>query len=261
MPWVDRDGVRIHYKTHGVGEPLMLITGLGGAGRAWGSQIARFASEFLTIVVDHRGTGRSDKPGTGYEMDVLAADMAAVVRAVGAGPAHIVGSSTGGAFAQLMALDQPDVVRSIVLVSSWARADHHFLHQFRVRRRILEVGGPRLYTEASALALFSPRFMRDHFDAVEAWCERATAGTDPDIMRQRIDMILGHDTYDRLGDIDVPALVLVGSEDACTPPVLSRELAEGIPGAIYTEMPGGHLVYLEEPERFHDLVRDFLRSL
>ena len=187
--------------------------------------------------------------------------MAAVVRAVGAGPAHIVGSSTGGAFAQLMALDHPEVVRSLTLVSSWARPDPHFRHQFQVRRRILEVGGARLYAEASALSLFSPAFVRDHYQEVAAWCARAAAGIDPDIMAKRIDMILTHDTSARLAEISVRAMVLVGREDACTPPVLSRELAGAIAGARYIEMAGGHLVYTEQPEEFHATVRGFLGGL
>lgn len=258
MPLATHGDIQIRYEIHGAGDPVMLLTGLGGVGASWGRQIELFSGDFLTVVPDHRGTGGSSKPADGYTIDALAADMAETLRQIDCGPAHIVGSSTGGAFAQVMALDHPDVVRSITLASSWARADDHFRHQFATRRRILQEAGPAAYTATTALFLFSPAFMRDHYPEVRAWCERAGAATDPEIMLARIDMIMAHDTYDRLASITVPALVVVGSDDVCTPPVLSRELADQITQADYVELPGGHLVYLESPTMFHRTVLDFL---
>lgn len=256
--------IRIHYEEAGSGNPVMLLTGLGGVGRAWGDLVPQFAAEFHTIVPDHRGTGQSSRPRPDdepYTIAALAADMAGTLRQIGCGPAHIVGSSTGGALAQVMALDHPEVVRSITLASSWARADNHFRHQFAARKRILLEAGLAAYTEASALLLYSPQFVRDRYDVVRAWCDRAAGNTDLEIMAARIDMIVAHDTMDRLGDISVPTLVIVGDIDACTPPVLSKELAAGISGAEYAELPGGHLIYKEQPDQFWSSVATFLRSV
>ena len=264
MPYAMNEGLTIHYEVFGAGDPVILITGLGGVGASWGEQIDRFAADFETIVPDHRGTGTSAAPdpaSVAYTMDALAGDMAAVVRHAGGGPAHIVGSSTGGAFAQLLALDHPDVVRSITLASSWAKADDHFRHQFAARRQILQSAGPGAYTETTALFLYSPGFMRDHYAKVREWCDRAGGATDPKIMSARIDMIVAHDTAGRLHEIDVPTLVVVGREDTCTPPVLSQELADGIPGASYVEMAGGHIIYKENPDTFHQIVTDFIKRV
>ncbi len=63
------------------------------------------AEDFLTIVPDHRGTGRSSVPDGPYTIEDHAQDMAGMLRSIGCGPAHIVVSSTGGAIAQVMALD------------------------------------------------------------------------------------------------------------------------------------------------------------
>ena len=257
-------GISIHYEEAGSGDPVMLLTGLGGVGRAWGDLVARFATEFHTIVPDHRGTGQSSQPhpaDVAYTVEALAADMAGTLRQIGCGPTHLVGSSTGGAFAQVMALDHPDVVRSITLASSWARADSHFRHQFAARKRVLQEAGPGAYTETTALFLYSPEFVRNHYDEVRAWCDRSAGGTDPAIMAARIDMIVAHDTMDRLGDISAPTLIVVGKSDVCTPPLLSKELADGIPGAQYVEMAGGHLIYKEQPEQFWSIVSGFLRSV
>ena len=256
MPSVPVAGVQLAYTRQGSGVPVVLITGLSGRGREWGPQVELFAQDFDVIVPDHPGCGDSSPPGETTLAHHTEA-IAELLRHLGVGPAHIVGSSTGGAIAQLLALDHPDVVRSISLVSSWARADDFFRHQFAARREVLERLGSGSYASVSALFLFSPTFFRDHYAEVERWHEAASHG-DPEVMADRIDMILQHDTHDRLSAIDTPTLVLVGSADACTPPHLSRELAAAIPGATSVVMDGGHLVYKESVTEFHRIVSEFL---
>lgn len=262
MEIVDVEGIEIAYEQLGSGPPLLMLTGLGGVGRAWGSHIERFAADFTTIVPDHRGTGGSSKPRSGYTIEALAADMAGLVRHIGLGPAHVIGSSTGGAIAQVMALDHADTVDSMILVSSWAGPDPYFVNQFAVRQSILLDQGVTAYARSSSLFLFAPSFAAANPDAVEAWIERATAHPgDPDIMSRRIEMIVAHDQRARLSQISVPTLVMVGDEDICTPLHASRELAESIPGAHLETLPGGHLIYLEQPEMFAGVVAQFLADV
>jgi len=259
---IDVNGIRIAYQELGGGDPVVLLTGLGGAGRSWGDQIPRFAERYHAIVPDHRGTGDSDKPRDGYTIEELAADMAGLVRELDLGPAHVVGSSTGGALAQVMAIDHPDTVRSIVLVSSWAGPDPYFEREFTTRKAILEAQGVAAYSAASALFLFAPSFARKSPDAVQAWVDSVSAGRgDPGIMSARIDMILDHDQRDRLARVDVPCLVLVGDEDICTPVSCSEELATLIPGARLEVLAGGHLIYKEHPDAFFSAVDRFLSSI
>lgn len=256
MPSVPVAGVQLAYTRQGSGVPVVLITGLSGRGREWGPQVELFAEDFDVIVPDHPGCGDSSPPEE-TTLSHHTEAIAELLRGLEVGPAHIVGSSTGGAIAQLLALDQPDVVRSISLVSSWARADDFFRHQFAARKEVLERLGSGSYATVSALFLFSPEFFRDHYAEVERWHEAASLG-DPEVMADRIDMILRHDTLDRLSAIDTPTLVLVGAADTCTPPHLSRELAAAIPGATSVVMDGGHLIYKESVTEFHRIVSEFL---
>lgn len=250
-------GIDLAYTIHGSGDdPVILIAGLSGRGSGWGEQALRFAEDFTTIIPDHPGTGSSGMP-TEFTLDHHAQAMAELIRSLGCGPAHIVGSSTGGAIALLMALDHPDVVRTIVPVSSWARADDFFRHQFAVRKAVLQRSGTEAYAEATALFLFSAVYFRDHYDRVRIWCDAASGGS-PDVMARRIDMILAHDVLDRLGDITAPTAVVVGAQDGCTPPHLSQQLAESIGGAEFHLLEGGHLIYKESPSVFHRTVRDFI---
>lgn len=249
-------GVELAFNRQGGGVPVMLITGLSGRGAEWGPQVDLFAQDFDVIVPDHPGSGNSSRPDQ-VTLSHHAEAMAGLLRQLDAGPAHIVGSSTGGAIAQLLALDHPDVVRSISLVSSWARADDFFRHQFAARKEVLERLGPAAYASVSALLLFSPEFFRDHYAEIETWHAAASRG-DGEVMAARIDMILGHDELERLSQIDTPTLVLVGSADVCTPPHMSRQLSAAIPGAESVVMEGGHLIYKEAVDEFHQVVSEFL---
>lgn len=259
MPRAVVGDIEISYELHGSGDPVMLLVGLPGVGRGWGPQIDLFAEEFLTIVPDQRGAGQSGRPDDGYTIEQHAADMAELLHELECGPAHLVGSSTGGAIAQVMAADHPDVVRSITVMGSWATPDDFFRHQFHSRKRILEKTDLRTYVDASALFLFSSRYFRDHYDQVRSYCDLgASKASDPRIMKKRIDMILASDQRPKLASIRCPALVLCGDGDTCTPPYFSEELAELIPGAEFGLIPGGHLVYWENPDEFFSRVTAFI---
>lgn len=81
----------VYVEEHGSGDPVLLVTGLGGVGAGWGPQIPRFAERYRTVVPDHRGAGRTAAPPHGYTVEQLARDMAGLLRSLDATPAHVVG--------------------------------------------------------------------------------------------------------------------------------------------------------------------------
>ncbi len=260
MPALKTNDIETYYEEHGSGDPVILITGLGGVGASWGPQIPLFAKEFRAIVPDHRGTGRTTVSEGGYTIGQLASDMASLLRSLKATPAHVVGASTGGAIGQLMALDHPDPVRSLVCVGTWGRTDNFFRRQFEVRKQILQQMGPVPYRQASNLLLYSPGYIREHWEAFQAAEERANANP-PNVAAgvKRIDMIIAHDALDRVKDIRQPACIVVGALDMCTPVYFSEELQRHMPGAELVVIEGtGHFAYLEKPEAFFTPVRRFL---
>lgn len=261
MPSVLSDGVSIHYALTGAGSPVLLLAGLGGLGASWGPQIALFAASHQVIVPDHRGTGASGHTTDGMSIAQHALDMARVIDAVGCGPVHVIGSSTGGAIAQLLAIRHRELLRSATLMSSIARPDAYYRRQFDMRRRMLADSGLRASTEANALFLFDPAYTRAHPERVQAWVDStASASFEPQIAFARIDMLLAHDAYDELPTITTPTLVLVGEHDFCAPPYFSAELAERIPGARLIRLDGGHFLFLEQPELVHGTIESFIAS-
>jgi aminoacrylate hydrolase len=262
MPSRAVNDIEMYYQEQGSGDPVMLIVGLNGVGASWGPQIPLFAGAFRTIVPDHRGTGKTSAPEGGYTIRQHASDMAQLLRALQATPAHIVGSSTGGAIGQVMALEHPDAVRSLTLVSTWGRTDNFFRRLFELRKRALQELGYGDALELGNLFLFSPGYLRDHWDDV-LQMERNLKASPPSIPTalKRIDMILAHDALDRLKHLRQPTSIVVGELDMVTPVYFSEELKRHIPQAELHVIEGtGHFVFLEKAEAFFQTVRDFLRK-
>jgi aminoacrylate hydrolase len=265
MASLETQGISLYYEVFGTPTqlPVLLLAGLGGIGNSWGAQIDRFARRHFVVVPDHRGTGRSTHTIEGLTTVQLAADVAALVEHLAVGPMHVVGASTGGAIGQFMALNHPQTVRSLALCSSFARFDAFTRREFEVRRKLVADSDLRTIYSCYALFLFSPRYTRENPGQVAAWIERASAHslepTDREIALQRIDMIVGHDAFARLGDIRQPALVVCGDQDFCTPLPLSEEIARTIPGCEFVVFPGGgHKVDQEQEEQFFETVSGFI---
>lgn len=265
MATLETEGISLYYEALGNPDdpPVLMISGLGGVGASWGPQIERFAAKHHVILPDQRGTGRSSHTQDGYTTQQLAADMVSLVEHLDAGPVHIVGASTGGAIAQHIALDHPDMVRSLTICSSFARFDPFMRREFEIRRKMAAEWDRHSVISAYALFLFSPRFTHDFPDRVEQWINIAaktqTGPGDREIDLKRIDMIAAHDTMDRLGEIDASTLVMCGDNNHCTPRPLSEQIAEGIPAAelvIFDD--AGELIEIEQAERFFQVVSDFI---
>jgi aminoacrylate hydrolase len=260
MPEVAVGDITLHYEEAGTaGSPVLLLTGLGGVGRSWGPQIGLFARDHRVFAPDHRGAGGSTPAATGYSIEQHAEDIASFVRALGCGPVHLVGLSTGGAIGQVMALDHRETIATLTLASTWGRGDAYFTRQMEARKRTLVDSGLRASVESNALFLFSAEFQRDHPDRIAAWAAAASAGPyHEEIALARIDMVVAHDQLARLGGIACPVRIVAGTADTCTPIYFARELRDAIPGAEFVTLDAGHFSCLEKPEEFHRCVQEFI---
>ena len=265
MATLNTQGISLYYELLGnpAHPPVLLVSGLGGVGQSWGPQIKRFAERYHVILPDQRGTGLTTHAADGYTTEQLAADLAALVEHLALGSVHVVGSSTGGAIAQYLALDHPERVRSLTLASSFARFDAFTHREFAVRRKMAAEWDRHTLFSGYALFLFSPRYTREHPERVTEWIERAAATPtqpqDREIALQRIDMIAAHDALPRLGDIRQPTFVLCGDQNLCTPLPLSEEIAHSVPGAeLMIFEDAGELIELEKEAEFFRRVSTFI---
>ena len=256
------DGTQLHYEEFGDrdGEPLLLIQGLGADSRGWLRQRRALGRSYRGIVFDNRGAGRSDHPSAPYDLEVMAADAVAVLDAVGVDRAHIMGASMGGIFAQIIAVRNPERVRSLVLACTACR--HHTW-----RRELLEEwattaerDGMGSFTREAVRWLIGPRSLRRFWPAVGLVGPLAMTGSPEAFVAQvRAILAMEDDLRNELANVDVPTLVLVGSQDILTPMGDAEELAEEIPGAELVVIRGAaHGFMLEHGAIFNRTVVDFL---
>ena len=119
MPKIELRGRSFFYEAMGTaGDALVFLSGLGGDHRAFNRPQRHFAAKYRALAFDFRDAGQSDRSDAGYTTLDMAADVAAWLAAIGAGPAHIVGQSLGGLVAQELAIRHPSLVKSLVLVST-----------------------------------------------------------------------------------------------------------------------------------------------
>jgi len=265
MATLNTQGISLYYEVYGnpAHPPVLLLSGLGGTGKSWSTQIDRFATDYYVVVPDHRGTGQSTHAQGGHTTTQLATDMASLVEHLAVGPMHVVGASTGGAIGQYMALDHPHTVRTLTMAASFARFDAFTRREFEVRRKMAAEWDGHAMFSGYALFLFSPKYTHEHPDRVMAWIERAaaqpTGSQDREIALKRIDMIAAHDALPRLDHVRQPTLVVCGDQDFCTPLRLSEEIVRAIPGSkLVVVADCGHLIEDEKEDEFFQIVSAFI---
>src|SRR5271156_3136985 len=97
MPYILVNGVNLYYEDTGHGrETIVFAHGLLWSGKMFAAQVAHLKDRYRVITYDHRGQGKSEVTESGYDMDSLAEDEAALIKALGAAPCHVAGLSMGG---------------------------------------------------------------------------------------------------------------------------------------------------------------------
>jgi pimeloyl-ACP methyl ester carboxylesterase len=261
---IDANGTELWVERRGSGRDVLLIAGLGDPAEAWQAQLAGLANHYRLTAFDNRGAGRTPMPDEPLAGAMLADDAAALLRALDIPSAHVAGFSMGSAIAQELALRHPELVRSLVLVSTYARPDALVRAMFNFWRWLPEVApSDRAFFEAFFTWVYTPRAHAD--GSVHEIVEEALAfphQQSVEAFQAQVDVCLSHDTADRLSEIAAPTLVLSGELDVIFPPRFGRFVAEGIPGAQFEVLPGeAHQPFQEVPDEFNARVDAFWREV
>lgn len=251
---------RLYVEEHGDGEPLLLVAGLGGSARFWNAQVAPFATRFRVVLHDHRGVGRSSPAPIVANAAAMADDVLRLMDALGIESAHLVGHSTGGAIGQHIALTAPQRLKSLVLSASWAGPTPLFVQTFITRRDILINSGPLNYLMVGTLLATPAAWLQSRFrSTADYFRERLAEFPGLEIELARLNAVMTHDLRHRIGEIRVPTFVIGAADDQLTPPGLSEELAQRIPGAqISLLTAGGHFCPITVTETYNGRIMDFL---
>jgi aminoacrylate hydrolase len=259
---IDIGELTLNVEEHGAGPAFIFIPGLLGLLDAWHFQVAEFSRRYRCISFDHRGSGDSDKPPSGYSTQAIARDVIGLMDALGIAEAHIAGTSTGGCALQHLAIDHPDRIRCCIFSNTWVKADEYITRVQTTRKRIALSYGQQEYVKVSSLFTNGATQFRYNLDKVMELERRALATVAPvDVLAQRLDMTLSHDRAADLSRIDRPSLVIGTRDDATVPSYQSEDLASAIPGARLVILEeGGHYSYRRHWQDWNRTVDAFLKD-
>jgi 3-oxoadipate enol-lactonase len=264
MPYAENCGTRIYWEEQGAGDSgasatVLLIMGLGYTHEMWNRVAPALGGKYRVISFDNRGVGLTDAPPGPYTMPAMAADSIAVMDAAGCPRAHVFGISMGGMIAQEMVLRYPDRVGSLILGCTACGGPHSTAAQPEVLETLRARGTMTVDEGIRAMVPYiydaaTPR------ERVEQDLEiRARTYPKEESYFAQLAGVAAHDTYDRLGSIAVPTLVIHGENDQLVPPENGRVLAGKIPGAKLVMLPGAsHIFPTDQPEASLGAILSFL---
>jgi pimeloyl-ACP methyl ester carboxylesterase len=261
---INTGALELWVEQRGEGPDVLLIAGLGDPAEAWQFQLDGLEDRYRVTAFDNRGAARTPLSGEPLSAATMADDAASLLRALEIPSAHVGGFSMGSAIAQELALRHPDLVRSLVLVSTYARPDALFRSQLEFWRWLPEAApNERAFFDAFFTWVYTPQAHAD--GSVNQIIEEAMAfphQQSVEAFQAQVDVCLTHDTVDRLADIAVPTLVLSSEFDTILPPRFGEFVAAEIPDARFEVFPRqAHQPFQEIPDEFNARVDAFWREV
>ena len=251
----------LHVVRRGEGEPLLLVQAMSGNHLAWGEPFLSHLQDGLDcIAYDHRGIGRSKYVSDPFSIADLADDAAGLLDALEIETAHVMGISMGGMVAQELALRHRDRLRTLTLGCTYCGGPGSSLTDEGIVQQLGEamLSGDRDRAIRTGWEVnVSPGYGADHSNYAVFQEMALTYPAPVAVIMLQMKAIAAHDTSDRLPGLDVPTLVLHGSEDQMLDAATGRLIAKLIPGARLEVLEGAaHMFWWEQPERTAELVRE-----
>ena len=174
----------------------------------------------------------------------------------------MVGHSTGGAIAQVLAIEHPSRLAGVVLSATWTKADAYFRRLYTFRKEVLLRLGPSAYVQSATLYWYPSSWIARNNERLRQLEAQNLATFAPvELVASRIDAMLAFDRTNELGRVKTPTLVIGAEDDIVTPAYFSEELARLIPEAEVKLFPrGGHFPTHVRAREFNNAVLPFLLS-
>lgn len=260
MAYFEHEGCVLHYEEYGHGTPLILIHGLGSSSLDWELQIPTLSRHYRLIVIDVRGHGRSDKPRERYSIAGFSADLMALIEHLQLPPAHIVGLSMGGMIGFQLAVEHPQLLKSLCIVNSapevkvrtandcWQWAKRWSLARVLSLETIGKALGKQLFPKPEQAHLrrkMTERWAKNHKRAYLA----------------SFDAIVGWGVQEHLSRITCPTLIISADHDYT--PVAQKEIyVKLLPAARLVVIEDSrHATPLDQPQVFNSTLLDFLKTV
>lgn len=250
---VDLDGLHLSVLEAGTGDPMIFVHGVVTTSNIFPKYVGAYSPEFRGVAVDLRGYGDSEKPATGYSIPQFSHDLITLADALQIKKAVWVGVSMGGMILQRLALDHPERVRALVLVST---TDGPMI----LDKDIPTIGAPRDYRDVSKSMIVESfpagtqaKTYQPLLDRIPTW-----NGT---VIREALTSMSQFNVHGQLTHIRVPTLIMVGAKDDVATPAIAKGIQSQIAGSQVVQFETGHFMMAEDPDRFRVVLEEFLKGL
>jgi pimeloyl-ACP methyl ester carboxylesterase len=260
MAWAELADVRSYYEVIGEGEPLLLIPGLGATVRVWDPVAPLLAEHFSLVMADNRGIGHSEARRKPRTLRDYAADLADLLDALQVERAHVLGLSLGGIIAQRLAIDHPDRINRLVLMSCADQFSTYLTRMAALLGHSLRRFSRPLFLQTMELLGTAPLYMDEHVEEIDrATREKCRKPSSARAMGTQLRCLLRSRFDETDYHIAAPTLVISGEHDVLIPSCYGRQMARKLPHSQFVLLEGaGHNPLAEVPETVVPLIVRFL---
>ena len=267
MPKININNVQYHYTNTGVGtETIVFSHGLLWSGLMFHKQEAFLKDKYRIITYDHRGQGQTEASADGYDMDTLYEDAAKLIETLCPNQkVHFAGLSMGGFVAMRLASRRPDLLKSLILMETSAEPEPaENVPKYRTLNKVVKWLGTWAVVGKVMPIMFGQKFLKDaaRKDERKYWESQMKQCKAPGITRAVDGVIDRKGIFEELSKINLPTLIMVGTQDVATVPAKAERIHANIKGSrlVYIE-GGGHTSSVEEPEQVNNAISSFLNNL
>lgn len=255
--------IRMGYTDTGRGTPVVLVHGYPLNRSMWDAQVSDLSKDFRIIAPDLRGHGESDAPSGVNTMDIIADDLRALLDHLNIQKVVLVGFSMGGYAAFAFQRKHANRLQALVLADTRPQSDTPEGKQGRenTAQTVIKDGVTGVAT-ATAPRMLAPTTVQGKPDVVEQVKNIMASTPVNGYVGDLRGLAERPDSTTTLSQITVPTLIIVGEQDAVTPPADSEMMAKTIKNAKLVKIPNaGHLSPIEQPQAFNAALREFLKGL
>jgi 3-oxoadipate enol-lactonase len=258
VPWMDANGISIHFELAGEGPSVVLLHEMGGTLASWDGIFPALIAQFRTLRFDQRGSGLSEKVRQAITTELLVEDLEAVLQASALPePYHFVTVAAATMQALIYMTRHPDRIGSFAFCNPFTGADPSRVAALEERAALAEREGMR---KALAVTLDKswPAEIGER-DAYAAYRARYLAH-DPVCFAALNRSIARPNVAHLAKDIRRPTMVVAGRFDQVRPPAASEQFAQTIPGARFELIEAVHMMPAQAPAPLLALLQDFLHA-
>jgi len=254
--------IQMAYTDTGNGRPVVLIHGYPFNRTMWNEQVAALSNSYRVIAPDLRGLGESDASDGPVTMDQMARDIALLLDHLGVARATIAGLSMGGYVALAFYKQLSSRVHALVLADTRAQADTEEAKQTRAQQAEKALAeGMAGIADAMLPKLLTPETVSKHPEVVKRVRDMMLKTKPEGAAAALRGMAQRDDQTHLLPKISVPALIIVGSDDAITPVADSEKMHQAIAGShLVVVENAGHVSNIERTAQFNQALLDFLKE-